>query len=190
MVAETGRDGGTTTRLSDFSMPFPLPLKGEVRRSPKQSARPRQPIATSGKFARCAYSPRVLELMLSPIVDDVQRQHCWKRGSRDGQRLGLYDYGRTERSFNAVERRGSTLNLNSLHGSWLRGTANLYDVLISGEHWIVKRRWSCILSTPLFERGLGDAGKRGDLTWNPAVKHQKHLPKPQTATVATVQWPK
>ena len=51
-------------------------------------------------------------LMLSPIVRDVQRQ----RGSGDGQRLGLYDHGTTERSFDAVERRGSTLNLNSLHG--------------------------------------------------------------------------
>ena len=43
VVAETGRDGGTTTRLSDLSMPFPpcaSPLKGEVRRSLKQSARP------------------------------------------------------------------------------------------------------------------------------------------------------
>ena len=51
-------------------------------------------------------------LKLSPIVRDVQRQ----RGSGDGQRLSLYDYGMTERSFDAVERRGSTLNLNSLHG--------------------------------------------------------------------------
>ena len=43
VIAETGRDGGTTTRLSVLSMPFPLsvsPLKGEVRRSPEQSGRP------------------------------------------------------------------------------------------------------------------------------------------------------
>ena len=46
--------------------------------------------------------------MLSPIVRDVQRQRCCKHGSGDGQRLSL-DYGTTERSFNAVERRGSTL---------------------------------------------------------------------------------
>ena len=46
--------------------------------------------------------------MLSPIVRDVQRQRCCKRGSGDGQRLSL-DYGTTERSFNAVKRRGSTL---------------------------------------------------------------------------------
>ena len=35
-----------------------MPLKGEVRRSPEQSAW--QPIARSGKFARCAYSRRAL----------------------------------------------------------------------------------------------------------------------------------
>ena len=63
-------------RLSDLSMP----LKGEVRRSPVQSAR--QPIARSGKFVRRAYSRRALDCekdddltcmytfscMLSPIV--------------------------------------------------------------------------------------------------------------------------
>ena len=65
-----------TARLSDLSMP----LKGEVRRSPVQSAR--QPIARSGKFVRRAYSRRALDCekddgltcmyafscMLSPIV--------------------------------------------------------------------------------------------------------------------------
>ena len=60
---------------------------------------------------------RWIVLVLSPIVRDVQRQRSWKCGSGDGQRLGLYDYGTTERSFNAVERRGSTLNLNSLRDS-------------------------------------------------------------------------
>ena len=47
---------------------------------------------------------RWIVLMLSPIVRDVQRQRCSKRGSGDGQRLSLYDYGTTERSFHAVER--------------------------------------------------------------------------------------
>ena len=65
-----------TARLSDLSMP----LRGEVRRSPVQSAR--QPIARSGKFVRRAYSRRALDCekddgltcmyafscMLSPIV--------------------------------------------------------------------------------------------------------------------------
>ena len=78
VVAEMGRDlVSTTARLSDLSMP----LKGEVRRSPEQSAR--QPIARSGKFVRRAYSRRALDCekdggltctvyafscMLSPIV--------------------------------------------------------------------------------------------------------------------------
>ena len=56
VVAETGRDlvFMTTARLSYLSMS----LKGEVRRSPEQSARP--PIAMSGKFVRSAYSRRAL----------------------------------------------------------------------------------------------------------------------------------
>ena len=77
VVAEMGRDlVSTTARLSDLSMP----LKGELRRSPEQSAR--QPIARSGKFVRRAYSRRALDCekddgltcmyafscMLSPIV--------------------------------------------------------------------------------------------------------------------------
>ena len=55
VVAETGRDlvFMITARLSDLSMP----LKGEVRRSPAQSAR--QPIARSG--VRRAYSRRALD---------------------------------------------------------------------------------------------------------------------------------
>ena len=56
VVAETGRDLVfiITARLTDLSMP----LKGEVRRSPEQSAR--QPIARSGKFVRHAYLRRAL----------------------------------------------------------------------------------------------------------------------------------
>ena len=57
----------TTARLTDLSML----LKGEVRRSPEQSAR--QPIARSGKFVRGrAYSRRALDCdkttVLYPIV--------------------------------------------------------------------------------------------------------------------------
>ena len=78
VVAEMGRDlvFMIAARLSDLSMP----LKGEVQRSPVQSAR--QPIARSGKFVRRAYSRRALDCekddgltcmyafscMLSPIV--------------------------------------------------------------------------------------------------------------------------
>ena len=85
VVAETGRDlvFMITARLSDLSMP----LKGEVRRSPVQSAR--QPIARSGKFVRRAYSRRALDCekttvllvcmlcMLSPIVI-VEHTSVWE----------------------------------------------------------------------------------------------------------------
>ena len=52
---------------------------------------------------------RALLLNVKPARMSVKRQRCWKRGSGDGQRLSLYDYGTTERSFNAVERWVSTL---------------------------------------------------------------------------------
>ena len=83
-----------------------MSLTSEVRRSPEPSARPS---AAAERGAANLYDVLIrgeswIVLMLSPIVRDVQRQHCWKRGSGDGQRLSLYDYGTTERSFNAVER--------------------------------------------------------------------------------------
>ena len=123
VVAETSREGGTTTRLRDLSMPFPLcasPLKGEVRPPPEQCARPTA--AADSKERQNLYDmlirgERWIVLMLSPTVRNVQRKRCWKRGSGDGHRLSLYAYGTTERSFSTVERRGSTLILNSLHGS-------------------------------------------------------------------------
>ena len=59
-VAETGRDFVfmTTARLSDLSMP----LKGEVRRSPEQSAR--QPIAS----VRRGYSRRALDCEKTTVL--------------------------------------------------------------------------------------------------------------------------
>ena len=87
VVAEMGRDlvFMITARLSDLSMP----LKGEVRRSPVQSAR--QPIARSGKFVRRSYSRRAFDCekddgltcmyafscMLSPIVI-VEHTSVWE----------------------------------------------------------------------------------------------------------------
>ena len=105
VVAEMGRDLVLmiTARLSDLSMP----LKGEVRRSPVQSAR--QPIARSGKFVRRAYSRRALD--------------CEKD---DG--------------------------LTCMYASSHRDR---------GAHFCLRRGW----------------GKRGDLTWRPAVKHQRPAAK-------------
>ena len=83
VVAEMGRDlvFMTTARLSYLSMP----LKGEVRRSPEQSAR--QPIARSGNFQRRAYSRRALGyekttvLCLLPSWSTLLFERGWgKRG--------------------------------------------------------------------------------------------------------------
>ena len=51
----------------------------------------------------------IADILSQASLRDVQRQRCWKRGSGDGQRLSLWDYGTTERSINVVDRRGSTL---------------------------------------------------------------------------------
>ena len=106
VVAETGRDlfFRTTARLSDFSMPY----TGEVRREP--SARPSAAADNKKRqiCTTCLFVESVVR-MLSRIVRDVLRQRCWKRGSGDGQRLSRYDNSTSERSFNAIERRGSTL---------------------------------------------------------------------------------
>ena len=64
VVAEPSRDlvFMTTARLSDLSMS----LKGEVRRSPEQSAR--QPIAKSCKFLRRAYSRKALDCEKTTVL--------------------------------------------------------------------------------------------------------------------------
>ena len=113
VVAETGRDLVfiITARLSDLSMP----LKGEVRRSPVQSAR--QPIARSGKFVRRAYSRRALD--------------CEKD---DGLTCMYALYAFSHRD----------------HGA----------------HFCLRGSW----------------GKRGDLTWHPAVKHQRPAAKTTNST--------
>ena len=79
VVAEAGRDlVFMTARLSDLSMP----LKGEVRRSPEQSAR--QPIARSGKFVRLAYSWRALDcekvtvLCFHPSLNTLLFERGWE----------------------------------------------------------------------------------------------------------------
>ena len=107
VVAETGRDlvFMITARLSDLSMP----LKGEVRRSPEQSAR--QPIVRSGKFVQRAYSRRALD--------------CEK----DDGLTCMYAFSHRD------------------HGA----------------HFCLRSR--------------GGWGKRGDLTWHPAVKHQRPAAK-------------
>ena len=109
--------------------------------------------------------------MLSPMVLNVQRQHKWKRGSGDGQRLSLYDYGTSDQSFNAVERQGSTL-------TWTVCTAAdmiCYDML------------SPIVEHTSVWEGVGGRGeiRRGSPQWNTKAQ----LPKPHTRTVATAQWP-
>ena len=114
VVAEMGRDlvFMITARLSDRYLS--MPLKGEVRRSPVQSAR--QPIARSGKFVRRAYSRRALD--------------CEK----DDGLTCMYAFSCMLSPIVIVEHTSDFC----LRGGW---------------------------------------GKRGDLTWHPAVKHQRPAAK-------------
>ena len=64
---------------------------------------------SNGNGSAFENSLRIADILSQASLRDEQRQRCWKRGSGDGQRLSLWDYGTTDRSFNVVARRGSTL---------------------------------------------------------------------------------
>ena len=121
---------------------------------------------------------------------DVQRQCCWKSGSGDGQRLSLYDYGTTERSFNAIESRGSTLTWTVCTATDSKERQICTTCLFTESVGLWKTTVLCFLpwwSTFLFQRGWG---KRGNTRGSPQWNTKDQLPKPQTATVAIAQRPK
>ena len=142
--------------------------------------------------------------MLSPIVRDVQRQRCSKRGSGDGQRLSLYDYGATERSFHAVERWGSTLTCTVCTAADSEERQICTTCLFAESVGLLKRRRSylyvCFLMYAFSHRDRGAHfclrggwGKRGDLTWHPTVKHQRPAAKTTNSNccdraAAQVKW--
>ena len=88
-----------------------MPLTSEVRRSPEPSARP-SAAADSEKrqiCRTCLFAESVgLCLCFLPSCAMYKDNAVANMVAETGQRLSL-DYGTTERSFNAVERRGSTL---------------------------------------------------------------------------------
>ena len=166
-----------------------MPLTSEVRRSPEPSARPSvaADIARSGKFVRRAYSRRALDCAYA-FSHRARRQRCSKRGSGDGQRLSLYDYGTTERSFHAVERWGSTLTCTVCTAADSEERQICTTCLFAESVGLWKRRRSylyvCFLMYAFSHRDRGAHfclrgvwGKRGDLTWHPAVKHQRPAAK-------------
>ena len=177
-----------TARLSDLSMP----LTSEVRRSPEPSARP-SAAADSEERQICmtclfAESVGFCLCFLPSCMRDVQRQRCSKRGSGDGQRLSLYDYGTTERSFHAVERWGSTLTCTVCTAADSEERQICTTCLFAESVGLWKRRRSylyvCFLMYAFCHRDReahfclrGGWGKRGDLTWHPAVKHQRPAAK-------------
>ena len=144
---------------------------------------------------------RWIVLMLSPIVRDVQRQRCSKRGSGDGQRLGLYDYGTTERSFHAVERWGSTLTWTVCTAADSEERQICTTCLFAESVGLWKRRRSylnvCFLpswswSTLLFERGLGEEGRfdvasRSQTSMTSCQNHKQQLLRPRSGPSKVVK---
>ena len=111
VVAETDRDlvFGTTARLSDLSMP----LTGEVRRSPERSARPSAAADSEERqiCTTCLFAESVgLCLCFLPSCAMYKYNTVENVVAETGRDLVfMTTAGTTERSFNAVERRGSTL---------------------------------------------------------------------------------
>ena len=129
---------------------------------------------------------------------DVQRHCCWNSdsGARDGQRL--WNYGATERSFNAVS--AMCVARFDAHANRLQDRRQ--PIAKSGNFVRASSRTALnckkktilsflpSLSTPIGLCLRGGRGRGRDLTWQPAVKHESPAAKATTATVATTQWPK
>ena len=82
-------------------------LTSEVQRTPEPSARPSAAADSEERqiCMTCLFVGSVgLCLCFLPSCAMYKDNAGWKRGSGDGQRLILYDYGTTERSFHAVKR--------------------------------------------------------------------------------------
>ena len=154
----------------------------------------RQPIARSGKFVRRAYSRRTLDcayicfLPSCAMHKDNAVGNVVAETGRDS--VSLYDFGTTERSFSAVERWGSTLTWTVCMAADSEERQNTTCFFAEG---VGLWRNDGLMLSPIVEHtsvweGVGGRGEilRGFPQWN--TKDQ--LPKPQTATVATAQWPK
>ena len=91
--------------------------------------------------------------------------------------FNLYDNGTTERSFNAVERRSSTLTSTICTAADCE-ERQIYTTCLFAESVRLRKDDGFLLSPIGAHCCLrGDWGKRGDLTWQPAVKHQRPAAK-------------
>ena len=160
-----------------------MPLTSEVRRSPEPSTRPsaaadseERQICTTCLFAESA------GLRLCFLPSCAMSQRCWKRGSGDGQRLSLY------------ELRLSDLSM-PLKCEVLRSPVQSGRQPIARSGKFVRRAYSrraldcekddglnCMYAFSHRDHAAhfclrGGWGKRRDLTWHPAVKHQRPAAK-------------
>ena len=157
-----------------------MSLTGEVRRSPERSARPsaaanseKQQICTTCllralDFAYICFLPSCAmykDNVVGNVVAETGRDLVFMTTARLSD-LSMPLKGEVRRSPEQSTRQP------------IATSGNLYDVLICGERWIVKRRRSYAFS----HRGAhlclrGGWGNRGDLTWQPALKHQRPAAK-------------
>ena len=175
VVAETGRDFGTTVRR-DLSMP----LTGELRRSPEPSARPSAAADSKERqvCATCLFTESVgLCFCFLPSCAMYKDNPVGNVVAETGRDLVFMTTARL-----------SYLSM-PLKGEVRRSPEQCAWQPIAGSGKFVRHASSrralgcekttvlCFLpswSTLLFERGWG---KRGDLTWHPAVKHQRPAAK-------------
>ena len=191
VVAETGRDlvFGTLLRHDWAIFQCRWQARFDAHLNRLQGSR-RQPRARSGKVVRRAYSRRALECAYAFSHRALfQRQRCWKRGSGDGQRLSLYDYCTTERSFH-VERRGSTLTWTVCTAADSEEQQICTTCLFKSRRALdcEKTTVLCFLpswNTLVFERGLGEEGRfdvaaRGETPKPSCQSHKQQLLWPRS----------
>ena len=133
----------------------------------------------------CLFAESVGLCLCFSIVRHVQRQRCWKRGSGDGQRLSLYDFDTTERSFNAVGEvrlspEQSARQPIARSGKFVRRaySRKALDCEKTTVLWFLPS-WS----TLLFERGFGEEGRfdvaaRSETPKTSCQNHKRRLLRP------------
>ena len=189
-----------TARVSDLSMP----LTSEVRRSPEPSARPSAAADSEERqiCTTCLFAESVgLCLCFLPSCALYKDNAVRNVVAEMGRDLVFMITARLSDLFHAVERWGSTLTCTVCTAADSEERQICTTCLFAESVGLWKRRRSylyvCFLMYAFSHRDRGAHfclrggwGKRGDLTWHPAVKHQRPAAKTTTATVATAQRPK
>ena len=208
MVAETGRDFGTTLR-HDWAIFSSTPLTSEVLRSPEPSARPSSAADSEERqiCTTCLFAESVgLCLCFLPscamykdnavrnVVAEMGRDLVFMITARlSDLSMPLKDSTLTCTVCTAADSEEQQTCTTCLFaesvGLWKRRRSYLYVCFLCMlSHVCFLPSWSW--STLLFERGLGEEGRFDVASRSQTPNSKDQMPKPQTATVATAQRPK